>query len=148
MVRFRWIYAPFMPILLLEVVFFLKTFINRFLNYIWVHLDRRFEISMKNYIFWYAQIIYSWFLLKTRPKIYENTSNPQIRFSKNLILTYIIQLIDGTVRTGLKNQYVQLIFWTYDAQPNAPINKENDFFQPQPIPETFGPQPTWDPRIQ
>ena len=40
--------------------------------------------------------------LKTRPKIYENTSNPQIRFSKNLILTYIIQLIDGTVRTGLK----------------------------------------------
>ena len=64
---FRWICARIMPILLLEV--FWKTFINRFLNYIWVHLDRRFEISMENCIFWYVQIIYSWFFLKILPKI-------------------------------------------------------------------------------
>ena len=57
-----------------------------------------------------------------------NSSTPQIRFSKNLILTYIRQEKVVIFKTGWKNKYVQFFLRTYEAPSNAPSTKKIVFF--------------------
>ena len=65
------------------------------MGYIWIHLDRRFEISMKNCIFWYLQIHF----LRFFEEIEKNAIN---RF-----LNYTWVHLDRRFEISMKN----CVFW-------------------------------------
>ena len=59
-----------------------------------------------------------------------NSSTPQIRFSKNLILTYIRQEKEVIFKTGWKNQYVQFFYAPMRHHQMPHQQKRLFFFMP------------------
>ena len=120
-IKFGRIKARFMT--KIRFLFFQKTVKNWFLGYIWAHLERRFEISMKNYTFWYVQIIYSsdFWKFGLKSDFYENTSNPPKSIFKKLDFEIYNPLNRGYSHNRVKKSVCQIDFlnlWTIAKWPH------------------------------
>ena len=93
----------------IKINFFRKMSKNWYLNYIWVHLDRGLEISIKFCIFWWVQIH---FLRK-----FEKNLIFVWKISKNWYLNYIWVHLGCRFEFSMQNSiywHVQIIFlWVF-----------------------------------